>query len=498
MSQSEEPTFNRWWAFLWPIHRHELKKLIPMLLMFFLVSLNYNVLRTVKNTLVVTAKASGAEVIPFIKVWVMLPMAIVITSIFTRLSNRFSRERVFYLIVGGFLVYFFVFISVMYPLRDVLHPHQFADTLQQFLPVGCNGFVALIRYWTFNIFYVMSELWGAIVLFLLFWGFVNEVTRFEEAKRFYGFFGVGANVASIAAGQVSILLCYMGRWMILPFGEDAWCQSLNLLIFLVIAAGLATMGIFRWMHTNVLTDPQHYDPSQSVNPMTATKEKMSMRQNFRTIFKSKHLLNITVIVVAYNVIINLVEVVWQHQLRELCPDPNDYSTYMNKVTTMSGLTATIIALLGTGNLLRYRGWTFTALIAPVTLLITSILFFGCLFFKGRLSISILLGVSPLALVVFWGALQNCISRSVKYTVFDATTELAFVPLDSEVKLKGKTAIDGVCSRLGKSGGAVIHQGLLLMFSTVTACAPYIAIVLLIVIALWMKATCTLGKCFNCR
>ena len=90
-------------------HTYELKKLVPMLIIFFLISFDYNILRTLKDTVVVTAKSSGAEVIPFIKVWVMFPSAILMTILFTRLSNRFSRENVFYIMIGCFLTLFCTF-----------------------------------------------------------------------------------------------------------------------------------------------------------------------------------------------------------------------------------------------------------------------------------------------------------------------------------------------------------------------------------------------------
>ena len=73
--------------------------------------------------------------------------------------------------------------------------------------------------------------------------------------------------------------------------------------------------------------------------------------------------------------------------------------------------------------------------------------------------------------------------------------MAFVPLSAEEQLKGKPAIDGVCSRLGKSGGSVIHQSLLLAFSTFTASAPYVAMFLLAILAVWIVATSVLGKQF---
>ena len=48
-----------------------------------------------------------------------------------------------------------------------------------------------------------------------------------------------------------------------------------------------------------------------------------------------------------------------------------------------------------------------------------------------------------------------LSRGAKYSVFDATKEMSFVPLAPESKIKGKAAIDGVAvARLGKSSGSL--------------------------------------------
>ena len=46
ISDSGSPEFGKWRSYLWPIHRYELKKLIPMLLIFFLISFSYNILHT--------------------------------------------------------------------------------------------------------------------------------------------------------------------------------------------------------------------------------------------------------------------------------------------------------------------------------------------------------------------------------------------------------------------------------------------------------------------
>lgn len=100
-----------------------------------------------KDAVVVTA--SGAEVIPFIKVWVMLPMAVVMTILFTKLSNRYSQERVVYLMISIFLVCFTLFAFVLYPMRDFLHPNQLADRLELVMPLGFKGLISMFR-WTFT------------------------------------------------------------------------------------------------------------------------------------------------------------------------------------------------------------------------------------------------------------------------------------------------------------------------------------------------------------
>ncbi len=97
---------------------------------------------------------------------------------------------------------------------------------------------------------------------------------------------------------------------------------------------------------------------------------------------------------------------------------------------------------------------------------------------------------------FFGTAQNCLSRAAKYTVYDTTKEIAFVPLSSDCKIKGKAAIDGVCNRLGKSGGAAILQMLLFVFVDVASCAPCAAVLIFLFIAIWMGAVLSLGRQFN--
>jgi len=73
--------------------------------------------------------------------------------------------------------------------------------------------------------------------------------------------------------------------------------------------------------------------------------------------------------------------------------------------------------------------------------------------------------------------------------------MAYIPLDQESKVKGKAAVDVVGARLGKSGGSLIQQGLIVTFGSIAAITPYVAIILFGIIAAWIFAVRVLNKQF---
>jgi len=120
-------------------------------------------------------------------------------------------------------------------------------------------------------------------------------------------------------------------------------------------------------------------------------------------------------------------------------------------------------------------------------------------FKGNLApLVALLGSTPLMLGVLFGTAQNILSKSSKYSMFDPTKEMAYIPLDQESKVKGKAAIDVVGARLGKSGGSLLQQMLIVGFGSLAAITPFVAIILFGVILAWLVAGKSLGKQFGQR
>lgn len=487
--------FGKWRSFFWPVHAFELKKLLPMLLMFFFINFNYTILRDMKDTLIVATASgnAGAEAIPFLKVWGVLPMAVVFMLVYSKLSNFLSKPRLFYTMITTFIAFFVLFGLVLYPYHDVLHPNAAADQLQAFLPKGFSGLISIFRNWTFALFYIMSELWGSVATSLLFWGFANDITKVSESKRFYSLFGIGANIAMLASGPTIIYLCGM-KDRVAP-GVDPWTVSLNYMLIAVVSSALLVMAIYRWMNKNVLTDPRFFDPSE-VKKAKKEKPSLSLKESFAYLARSKYILCIATLVLAYGIAINLVEVTWKGQLKLQYPDSSDYMGFMGYLSTFTGAT-TIILLLLSGPIIRRFGWGTAASITPLVLLITGVGFFAFVIFRDSLGGMIsMLGTTPLMLAVVFGMIQNIMSKATKYSLFDPTKEMAYIPLDQEAKVKGKAAIDVVGARLGKSGGALINQGLIIGLGGLAAITPYVAAISFFIIFAWLTAAKSLSKQFT--
>jgi len=471
----------------------DLKKLIPMSIMIFCICFNHTILRNLKDAFVVTGTESGAAVIPFIKVWGLLPGAILSTVIFTYLTNHFSRKTVFNTMVLGFLLFFCFFAFWLYPHREALLPDRLANWLESCLPMGFRAFVDMIRHWPFTLFYVMAEVWGSIVLAVLFWGFANEITSLEEAPRFYSVFSIVSCIVPVVSGFMAARFSKAAFDPSFFVGTTAWEQSLVKIIILVVASGILTLFCFNWLTSHGLDTSQQRFESHSPKE---EKKHLGFLESVAFLAKSKYLLCIAVMVLGYNLVISVVEIIWKDQLHNCFSTGAEYNLYVSKVTMVQGLFSFSFAFL-LYFVIKKWGWTKTALITPFVLFITSVMFFACITGKESLSgVITLFGTSPLALAVFIGAAQNSFSRAAKYSFFDTTKEMAFIPLDKEMKLKGKAAIDGVGSRLGKSLGSCLHQGLYLIFCSVSASVPYVSVLLLAVIIFWLIAASSLGKQFE--
>ena len=78
--------------------------------------------------------------------------------------------------------------------------------LAPMVPRGLHGLIKIVENWTFSLFFCFAELWGSVVIAVLFWSLANDVCTVPEAKTVYPMLGISANVALVAAGNFMKLL----------------------------------------------------------------------------------------------------------------------------------------------------------------------------------------------------------------------------------------------------------------------------------------------------
>ncbi|KAL0903811.1 hypothetical protein M5K25_025864 [Dendrobium thyrsiflorum] len=381
---------------------------------------------------------------------------------------------------------------------------------------------------------------------------VGSITTVEEAKEFYPLFGLGANIALIFSGRTVKYFSNLRKT--LGPGVDGWAISLKGMMSIVVLLGFVICGIYWGVNRFLVNDPS----VPRTERKKKEKPKLGMGESLKVLISSRYVRDLATLVVAYGISINLVEVTWKSKLKAQFPSPNEYSSFMGDFSTATGIATFTMMLLGRV-ILRKFGWGVAAMITPTVLLLTGVGFFSLILF-GEPLVPLLaqVGMTPLLAAVYVGALQNIFSKSAKYSLFDPCKEMAYIPLDeemkgysdaehvktqgssitsishfacntitswyqslgsqsmidynkratgkddrnldalwlSQMKVKGKAAIDVVCNPLGKSGGALIQQFMILTFGSLANSTPYLGGILLVIVLAWLGAARSLDSQFS--
>ncbi|MBP7190002.1 MAG: ADP/ATP carrier protein, partial [Rickettsiaceae bacterium] len=155
-----QPKSNSIFSKIWPIYRHELPKFIPMSLLMFCVLFNQNILRILKDSVVIPE--IGAEVTSFAKVYCVTPAAAIFVIVYTKMVNHLSFERIYYYLLIFFVSFFVIFAFVIYPQIELYHmdairSHDLMHKYPHF-----KWYIALAANWGCIVFYVLAELWPNI------------------------------------------------------------------------------------------------------------------------------------------------------------------------------------------------------------------------------------------------------------------------------------------------------------------------------------------------
>ena len=467
---------------IFPIYgsREVVKFLLIGSIKFFII-LALTLTRDTKDTLVVTQ--CGAEAIAFLKIYGVLPAATAFIALYSKMSDLFGKKALFYVTCIPFFAFFLLFDLVIYPNTATLHPSM--ETVQKFLPGGAaasGGMQVLAKicaHWTSALFYIMAEIYSSVSVGLLFWQFANDVVSVDQAKRFYPLFAQMSGIAPVLGGQYVVR--YVSR-------ATDFSAGMHRLTAAVTLAGIM-ICFFYHQATSYLERTEVVDPTKK-KKTKKKKPKMSMMESAKFLGSSQYLRLVTMLVIGYGLSVNFTDVMWKSLVRKKYPDRMDYQRFTGNVSSAVGLSTCIVIFFGV-HVIRLLGWRIGAMATPGIMSALAIPFFLC----------ILMGLdSPtrLQIAVVLGTMQNLLSKTSKYALFDPTTQMAYIPLDEESKVKGKAAIDVLGSRVGKSGGSFIIQGLVFVFGDLISAAPVVGIIFYSVLLTWMVAANKLSGLFQAQ
>lgn len=474
---------------LWPIEREELKLFMPMALLMLCILFNFSALRSIKDGLVVPS--IGAEAISFLKLWLILPIAIIFTLTYVKLSNIMQMEQIFYLLVSFFLLVFISFAYILYPAQEYYHPSaELISRLATKYP-HFQWFLKLYGKWSYALVYIFGELWSVVVINLMFWQFANHIIASNKARRFYPTLGLVGNFGLILAGNT--IICFTDLtsvphklWHDIFGGEYLPSEiTLKLVVGVVAISGIVAMMLLRYIHTNVLAGSNsavlaHHDVHD-------TQTKLSVRDSISLVMKSRYIGYIVIMIVCYGLIINILEGPWKAKIKELYPTTQEYIGFMGEFNIWMGISSVTFMLLGS-NVLRNFSWFLSAMITPVMIGVTGTLFFAFVVFEQEFAA--IFGdaaFNPIYAAVMVGALQNILGKSTKYSLFDSTKEMAYIPLSRELRTKGKAAAEILGAKIGKSLGALVQSGIFIFMpmATFDTIASTLMVVFIIVVIIWL-------------
>jgi AAA family ATP:ADP antiporter len=312
-----------------------------------------------------------------------------------------------------------------------------------------------------------------------------------------------AMIANLALFPCGLVLAYFSKKAESYSDKHyGWTQSLYYLMAIFVILGIFLLLIYHWMQKNVVVDPRLCEPQET---RFKKKEKLSFWESLQVVLTSRYLRLLTVLVVAYGITINFIDLSYKDQVYKMMGSKQGYSQFMGYVTMMSGFINTFLMIVG-GYIVRKTKWVTAASVTPLMLGITGLVFFAAVFagsapwFAPFLAS---LGILPAVVASYVGATQTLLTKGTKYTLFDATKEMAYIPLDDNLRVQGKAAVDVIGARLGKASGGYIQVILTSVFASgvsetmkMEVIRPYVFGVFILLVVAWLYAVNALSKLFE--
>lgn len=389
-------------AWFGDFHKEELKKFLKLGVIFAFVIGVYWTLRPLKDSLF--GSIVGITNQPTAK-WVSLVILFPLVILYNKLIDKFSRERLFYVIgltyIIGIIIFGFLFWNPTIGLANTV-----ADK-------------GRIVGW---LWYVFVESYGSIVV-ALFWAFAASLVSPNSAKK--GFPIV------VMIGQLGAIF---GPKFLTPLGAQVFGTDVPTVFICAILIALMMLSVFLFMRTTPKSELAGY---HTKDKGAAAEVEPGFMEGLILLVKQPYLLGIFAIIGIYEIIVTIIDYNFKFLVMSQYSGV-DATKYLGDYAVMVNVVSFLCLLFGISNIQRRLGIKVSLVMMPFIVLAM------VLSFKAY----------PVVHVLFWIMVT---AKAVNYALNSPAQKTLYVPTSHDVKYKSQAWIETFGSRGSKATGSGINM-----------------------------------------
>ncbi|MDR0738705.1 MAG: NTP/NDP exchange transporter [Oscillospiraceae bacterium] len=424
----------------WPIAPGEGEKFVLVSLIMLCTLFIYCTVRDLKDSLLANMDGDISQSISILKIFLVLPVVFFAVMCLGKAIDKFGVKKTFLVANLFFLSFFLFFCLTILPrhaqkkVSEIEISKLISAVTQQEKATSCTFFekiFLLVDNWPITVFYIVAELWGALIVSSLFWQIASKATSKNEEVRFFSRFSCIGSLGAIFSG------CFT-RSIDMKIGIN---NRISYISIALVISDVILVGLFLYLENKFMIKKI---PKTDVKPVKK-KVKFGFLDSFNCVLRSKYLIYISVITLSYGLAITVFDQVFKEKgSQSFEGGAEEFNNFLALVSVGYGIISIIISFFSDTILTKFK-WKNAALMEPVFMM----LFFPLFFVFSMLDNKNLKGI-----VLIVGIFADSFSKGIKNSIYDATRQIAYRPLEKRLKTKGQAAVEAVGGKSGKTVGSI--------------------------------------------
>ncbi|KAM0672908.1 ATP/ADP translocase [Ordospora colligata] len=399
----------------------------------------------------VVMKTQIPSSILFIKSVLVVPVSFFFIDVVQRKLKTLGPSRMFEIILLCSSAFLLLFGTVIWPnskalqidffwSRDIFSEGKMNSRRLDFLfPT-----FLVFNEWISSVLYLISELWGSLIVSFMFFSRLTHQCTESQLKRFFPMLSLISGVAMLSSG---LLIRNLNKH------RDGLCfddkETMFSRVFVVASIlGLVTTGM------SFFTDRFLTKQQSSMKDVAHIDQKMTLSMSLKLMQKSKLLAAMTTIVIMSSVCSGVVEATYRGGITlGAAQASTTIPSYVNRLNALAQIITSIFLLViffkPAGQFIDKKGWLPVAIVAPAMVVISLLVFFPIVFVNLRKE-----EIARFVLENYIGMVVVSLIRISKYCFFDISKEAVSIRIDPMHRQMFRGIHDGLGINVGKTIGSL--------------------------------------------